>query len=124
MPGGRPPKLAGLEDEIIAAYVAGASVGELKRKYGTSNRPILRILDRGGIARPWGRPPALTPERMAEVVELYRGDSATWSLTRLERDFGVGRPAIRRALTLAGVSIDSTPGARPRSAPRESPTMP
>lgn len=54
---GRPPKLAGKEEEVVSMYLAGATIVDLEEHFGCSDTPIIRILDSAGIERRRGRPP-------------------------------------------------------------------
>lgn len=54
---GRPPKLAGQEEQVVAMYLAGATIVDLEEHFGCSDTPIIRILDAAGIERRKGRPP-------------------------------------------------------------------
>lgn len=112
---GRPRKLVGQEQDVVAVYEAGTSLADICEQFGVSKKLVHRILNEAGVARrPAHRPSKLTAEDEARIVELYRADPVTWSLTRLGREFPVARPAIRRLLREGGVEIDSSPGQRPR----------
>jgi uncharacterized protein (DUF433 family) len=55
-PHGRVAAVAGREADVAAAYEAGASILELARQYGSSNRILARVLrDQGVTVRPRGR---------------------------------------------------------------------
>jgi hypothetical protein len=54
---GRPPKLAGQEEQVVSMYLAGATIVDLQEHFGCSDTPIIRILDAAGIERRRGRPP-------------------------------------------------------------------
>lgn len=54
---GRPPKLAGQEEQVVSMYLAGATITDLEEHFGCSDTPIIRILDAAGIERRKGRPP-------------------------------------------------------------------
>jgi hypothetical protein len=60
---GRPPKLAGQEEQVVAMYLAGATIVDLQQHFGCSDTPIIRILDAAGIERRRGRPPGRAPSR-------------------------------------------------------------
>ena len=53
---GRPPLLAGKEEEVVAMYVGGATIPEIEEHFGVSDVPIVRILDQYGVKRRIGRP--------------------------------------------------------------------
>jgi hypothetical protein len=53
---GRPPKLAGQEEQVVAMYLGGATIVDLQEHFGCSDTPIIRILDAAGIERRRGRP--------------------------------------------------------------------
>lgn len=65
---GRPPLLAGKEDEVVAMYLGGATIPDIEEHFGVSDSPIVRILDAAGvkrrIGRPAGRPNGRLPEPM------------------------------------------------------------
>lgn len=55
---GRPPLLAGKEEEVIEMYLGGSTIGDIQEHFGVSDAPIIRILDAAGVKRRVGRPPS------------------------------------------------------------------
>ena len=107
VPGGRPPKLAGLEAEIVAAYEAGADVHDLARRYGVSASPIRRIVGRdAGVIRPAHRPRLLSAEQVDEAVGLWHRE---WNLAAIGRRFHVHANVIRRELQERGIDTTARP---------------
>ena len=49
--------LAGREEEVVEMYLRGHTIPELEEHFGTSDAPIVRILNEAGIKRRVGRPP-------------------------------------------------------------------
>lgn len=85
--------------ELIAAYQAGTSQGELSRRYGLHIQTVKAHLRRHGVTiRPVQ---VLTAEQQDEAVRLYVDEA--WSLREVASTFGVNPDTVRR--TLAGRGI-------------------
>jgi transposase len=85
--------------EVIAAYVAGASIRELAAQFKINRATVLDHLRRHEVPR---RPQLrkLSDKQIAEAAELYRDG---WSLLRLGKHYGVDDETVRRALRRVGV---------------------
>jgi histone H3/H4 len=107
--GGRPRKLQGLEDEIVAAYMAGTTMLELCARYECGRTPVRRILHEAGATRPPNRPRSTDAATEASVVAAYTG-----SMWQVARDHGLTVPVVERILRQHGVTIDRRMGRRPK----------
>ncbi len=99
---------AGETLELVAAYVAGASVRELTKQFGIHRTTVLEQLKRNGVSRrPHQR--KLNEQDVQADVRLYE---AGWSTTRLGRRFGVDAETVRRELHGAAVVLRPPRGRR------------
>jgi hypothetical protein len=104
---GRPKELAGRESEVLAAWQAGATLGELMEQFGISRTPIRRIVNGAGLTREPHRPSAVPRDLEPEVVAAYQG--SVWAVAR---QFGTHRTVVRRILDRHGVKVDTRVGRR------------
>ncbi len=87
-------------ERLMAEYEAGASAKELADKYGVSTPTVLGTIRRlGGEVHPTGRKPFWTPEKVAELRELY----PVRTQEELAEHFGVTVSAIAHRALVAGV---------------------
>jgi hypothetical protein len=87
--------------QLVAAYVAGATVQDLTQQFAIHRTTVLEHLKRQGVARrPHRR--KLTEQDVAKAVRLYQ---AGWSTTRLGPHFGVNAETVRKELHRAGVTL-------------------
>lgn len=86
-------------DELVTAYVAGASIHELSQRFHVSHETVNQIVRRRGIPR---RARGLSCEQIDEAVRLY-GDG--WSLARLGARAGVDARTVHRRLIERGVAM-------------------
>ena len=87
---------------LIAAYEAGARVGELAKVYDLHRTTVARHVARAGKTRP-----VMTEAQIDEAVVLYRSG---WTLHDLGQHLGVADQTIRRMLVERTVTI--RPGGR------------
>lgn len=92
--------------ELVAAYMAGATVRDLTQQFGIHRTTVLEHLKRNGVSRrPHQR--KLTELDVQAAVRLYR---AGWSTTRLGRRFRVDAETVRRELHRAGMTLQPARG--------------
>jgi len=90
---------AEIADELVAAYVAGDSVGGLSQRFHISRETVNQIVRRRGIplhAR------GLSPEQINEAKQLYLGGL---SLADVGKRFGVDARTVHRRLIERGVPM-------------------
>ncbi len=91
-------------EELIEAYLAGATVYELGTRYRISRKTVSIILQREGVPTRYN---LLTGPDLHRAVELYpRGDS----LVTIGRVFDINASTVRKALIAAGVRMRDTHG--------------
>lgn len=91
----------------MAAYQAGARVGDLARRFKVHRTTVTNLIKRSGV--PF-RPPGLDPADLPEAIRLYE---AGWSLAKLGQHFSVtGHNTISDALRQAGVTVRTRRGWR------------
>ena len=90
--------------ELIQANRAGLTIRELAERYGTSDKPITRVLRAAGVEmRSGGKRRA-----RVDVDTIVSGYRAGDSILALARRHHHSRTVIRRTLEEAGVEIDSS----------------
>ena len=93
--------------ELVAAYAAGEPFKVIIERFQVDQRTVQKYVRRQGLPR---RVRHLTPEEVAEAVQLYaEGRSVQFIASHL----GVSGTAIRRRLVAAGVTM------RPRGRRRQ-----
>lgn len=91
--------------QLVAAYQAGTSQGELSRRYGLHIQTVKAHLRRHGVTiRPVQ---VLTAEQQDEAVRLYTDEA--WTLREIATKLHVSSDTVRRILLQHGVTM------RPRS---------
>jgi DNA invertase Pin-like site-specific DNA recombinase len=86
-------------EELVSAYVAGASILELRRRFGVHEQTVRRWLVKREVAiRPMS---AFTDAQEREVVRLYVVEQR--SLAEIAPLFGVSAGGVRKALVRRGV---------------------
>jgi len=88
-------------EQLIAAYVTGASVGELVARFKVNRTTVLAHLKRNGVPRR-ATGPKLGDEDVAEAADLYR---AGLSLAAIGGRFRVDPATVGKALRRADVQI-------------------
>lgn len=99
-----------IEQELAAAYEAGASTSELRRRYGLSQGIILKLLADHGVAT---RQQGLSEAAAQAAINLY---GAGHTLAQLGYRFHVSPNTVKRTLERNGVSL--RPRGRYRAADR------
>ena len=94
--------------ELIAAYLAGATVYELGDRFGIERRTVSNILHRHDVPM---RRRGLTTEQVDHAVHLY---NLGWSLARVGGHLGVDHTTVLAKLRERGVPTRDSHG-RPRS---------
>lgn len=93
--------LADREQEVVDAYLAGASTAELGERFGTSNRTVQRLLRAAGVRlRPTGRSSTLEGREAETIAQYESGLSARQVAARL----GGSRETVARLLAKHGVT--------------------
>ena len=92
-------------DEIVQAYLAGATARELGGQWGVHPKTIGKHLRTRGIDT---TPPGLAPELVPEAVWLY--EKQGWSTERIAVKFATSARTIRSRLLEAGVKMRDTHG--------------
>ncbi|MCU1375756.1 MAG: hypothetical protein JWO68_3042, partial [Actinomycetia bacterium] len=108
---GVPPRrlLLGLEDELVRAYEAGATVEELAEAQGCSVTTVRAVLEGEGVALRARGPRSPLDGREAELAADYEGGATVRDL--VER-YGANQRTIRKALADRGVAM-RPPGRKP-----------
>jgi uncharacterized protein (DUF433 family) len=101
----------GREQEIAAAYRAGATIQQLADEYGCSVKPIRDALDRAGVQRRPSGQARLAVGLERQILEEYRAGA---TLLALAARYGVGTKVIARVLEDQGQSR-RPPGRRRKS---------
>lgn len=86
-------------DELVEAYVGGATVFDLAKRFGIDRKTVGQHLERRNVKT---KPISLHPDDVSAAAELYRSG---WSLIRLAEKFGVAGNTVRRYLLQAGVEL-------------------
>jgi hypothetical protein len=94
-------------EELVAAYVAGATALALAAKHSIHRTTVLALLERHQVSR---RGRVLTPEHIEQAVSSYASGR---SCASIGNEFQVNPETVRQALLKAGVTI-RRPG-RPRA---------
>lgn len=90
--------------ELIAGYLAGATVYELSRQFKISRQTVSRHLHRHNVPM---RMRGLSPEQIDEAVRLYE---AGWSLARIGGRMNVDAGTVHDRLRERGVRMRDTHG--------------
>lgn len=93
-------------DDLVSAYVAGATVKDLATRFGVHRHTIAAHLDRAGVPRHQN---GLTTSQVAEAAQLY---DTGWSLAKIADYFSVQPTTIYYWLRKEGIQIRSRPGWR------------
>jgi len=94
-------------EELVAAYLAGATALALAGKHSIHRTTVLALLERHQVAR---RGRVLTPDHIKRAVSSYASGR---SCASIGKEFHVNPETVRQALLKAGVAM-RTPG-RPRT---------
>jgi DNA invertase Pin-like site-specific DNA recombinase len=93
---GRKPKLTPEQVvEMRSRRRQGVLIGTLMRDYGISKSSVYKHLDATANGFRFHRPPALTPEQIAEMLNRRRRGAL---IETLARDYGVSKPSVYRYL--------------------------
>ena len=105
-----PPRrlLVGQEDEVVAAYEAGATVTELAARHGCSTTTVRDVLAARGVERRARGPRSPLDGREDEVAAAYEAGATVRDL--VDR-FGANQRTVRKVLAEAGV-VMRRPGPR------------
>ena len=87
--------------ELVDAYLAGAEIKDLARRFDVHRTTVTSLLLRHDIEL---RPVGLSPNQIHSTARLYRDGL---SLARLGETFRVDDMTVRRYLLLAGVMMRS-----------------
>jgi DNA invertase Pin-like site-specific DNA recombinase len=94
--------------ELVAGYLAGATVCALGGRFGIERRTVGNILRWHGVPM---RRRGLTPEQVDDAIHLY---NLGWSLARIGRHLGVAHTTVLTKLRQCGIPTRDSHG-RPRS---------
>jgi transposase len=87
--------------ELVAAYVAGASVHQLTKQFQVHRSTVVAHLERHGIPRR-ASTRKLSDDDVPQAAKLYEQG---WSLVRLGEHYSVDDETVRRALQRLGVKL-------------------
>ena len=94
--------------ELITAYLAGATVYELGARFGIERRTVSNILHRHGVQM---RRRGLSPDQVDDAIHLY---NLGWSLARVGEHLNVDHTTVLTKLRERGIPTRDAHG-RPRS---------
>jgi hypothetical protein len=86
-------------EELVASYLAGATVVELAGKHAIHRTTVLALLERHRVSR---RGRVLTPDHIERALVLYASGR---SCASIGHEFQVNAETIRQALLKVGVAI-------------------
>ena len=86
-------------EELVAAYLAGATALALAGKYSIHRTTVLALLERHQVAR---RGRVLTPDHIERAVSSYASGRSCASIAK---DLKVNPETVRQALMKAGVAM-------------------
>lgn len=87
-------------ERLAVDYLAGEPTTVLMHTYGLSKSSVLQLLEASGVEL---RRQPLAPDKVAEVVRLYRDEGC--SLSTIVTRLGYPRESVRRSLIDAGVTM-------------------
>lgn len=85
--------------ELVAAYVDGASMRELARRFSVHRTTVASLLSRAGVDP---RQRGIPPEQLAEAIRRYEQG---WSLQRLAECYDCDDETVRQTLKRNGVLL-------------------
>ncbi len=86
-------------DRLVTAYLDGATVYELARRFGIHRITVGKHLRARGVDT---TPPGLAPDDVAAAAQLYR---QRWSLARIAERYATTASTVRTRLLEAGVQM-------------------